>query len=200
MVILIASTGFAELRESRSDRSASAENQADLTLSFTAIGYLGELSYHNTTAKDLSLIQGIYLAAAWGEEHLLEAEFDSLEISFRYPWTLNQQDITLAYANYSIPNLKLRAGGHFLGGDDEATSDGRALFAGTRYYVPYNLEGYYVQYSWDIGLEGCVSSYPHYTNGLSVCQLTLSHGFNLCHGDGWYCRNEAKAYWIHTGE
>ena len=156
----------------------------------TAIGYCGFLDYHGTASKDHANSAGVYAALGQGLTHLLEVEGDLIHKFYRGYDSLRQWDATAAYANYSIPGIKLRMGGHLVSSDDPYTDGGYVLFGGVDYQDPG---------SWSAGMEGCFTKYPNLQIPLEVGQLTPHFGITLWRAPGLAWENDVRGYWIHLG-
>lgn len=145
-------------------------------------------NYHGTESKDDSYLAGVYAALGYGMEHLLEAETDTIRKSYRGQPALSQHDITVAYANFGIPHLKLRLGGHFVDSEDRYTDRGWVAFGGAEYYVANR---------WAAGLDGYFSKYPKFQDDLEVVQLTPHVGVTFGQGPHSVWSNDLRGYWIH---
>ena len=150
--------------------------------------YGAYLDYHNTAAEDHAYSAGLYTSLGYGLEHVVEAEADYLHKDYRgYP-LLHQWDTTLTYANYSLPHLKLRAGGHYVTGEDAFTDQGWVVFGGAEYYAASR---------WAVGVDGYFTKYPNSQDPLEVAQLTPHVGVTLGRGDHHAWNNDLRGYWIH---
>ena len=147
--------------------------------------------YRNTMFKDHAQLAGLYGSLYLGSKHQVETEFDYLSIHYRGFPKFQQLDATVAYANYQIPQVKLRMGIHYVGGDQAPTTDGWAGFLGAHYYVVEK---------WDAGVDGYISYYANYPNELEVAQITPHIGINLLQGEHHTLRSDLKGYWIHPNQ
>ncbi|MCX6903061.1 MAG: tetratricopeptide repeat protein, partial [Verrucomicrobia bacterium] len=153
--------------------------------------YYAYLDYHHTAAKDHAHAAGLYASLGYGPEHRLEAEADYLHKFYRgYP-SLQQWDTTLAYANFSIPRVKLRLGGHFVASEDPFTDQGWVVFGGAEYYAGSR---------WAAGLGGYFTKYPEFQKPLEVVQLAPHLGLTLWHGANTTWLNDLRGYWIHLNQ
>ncbi len=168
---------------------AFAANQVGLSAYSSEIAaYCAYLNYHDTASKDHSYLAGAYASLGCGMEHLLEAEADTIRKCYRgYP-SLSQNDTTIAYANFSVPHLKLRIGGHFVDSEDPYTDQGRVAFGGAEYYVARR---------WSAGVDSAYTKYPNFQTGLEVVQLTPHVGVTFGRGGQHLWNNDLRGYWIH---
>ncbi len=153
-----------------------------------AATYCAYLNYHDTASKDHTYLAGAYASLDYGMEHLLEAEADTLRKFYRGHPSLSQNDTTVAYANFGIPHLKLRLGGHFVDSEDPYTDRGWVAFGSAEYYVANR---------WAAGLDGYLSKYPKFQNDLEVVQLTPHVGVTFGKGQHSVWNNDLRGYWIH---
>lgn len=156
-----------------------------------AAAYYAYLDYHGTLFKDHAHSTGLYAALGYGPEHFLEMEGDFLHKFYRGFASLQQWDAAFAYANYSIPQLKLRAGLHWINSQDPFTDQGLAVFGGAEYYQADR---------WALGGEVYYSDYPKFQNHLNVFQLTPHAGLTLWRGATFTLRNDVRGYWIHLNQ
>lgn len=160
-------------------------------ISVEAAPYVAYLDYHGTASKDHANLAGIYTAFGYGLEHLVEAEADYIQKFYRgYP-SLSQWDFTLAYDNYSIPHLKLRAGGHYVAGEDRYTDEGWVVFGGAEYYVLNR---------WAVGVDGYFTQYPKFQTHLEVVQIVPHFGVTFWHGENFSWNNDVRGYWIRPNQ
>ena len=150
--------------------------------------YCGYTDYHGTASKDYAENTGAYVSLDYAGEHLLEVEADELKKYYRGFPSLEQQDFTVAYANYSLPHLKLRCGAHLICSQDPYTDQGRLFFGGAEYFVAN---------AWAAGLDGYLTQYPQFQNSLNVVQLTPHLGITFGQGRDCVWQNVLRGYWIH---
>jgi hypothetical protein len=156
-----------------------------------AAPYVGYVDYHGTASKDHADLAGIYTAFGYGLGHLVEAEADYIQKFYRgYP-SLSQWDFTLAYDNYSIPHLKLRAGGHYVTSEDRYTDAGWVAFGGAEYYDLNH---------WTVGVDGYFTQYPKFQTHLEVVQIVPHFGISFWHGENFSWNNDVLGYWIRPNQ
>lgn len=153
----------------------------------TASIYYAYLDYHHTASKDHAHSGGLYASLGYGLEHLFEIEADNIHKLYRDFPSLRQWDTTIAYANLSIPHVKLRLGGHYVTSEDPFTDQGWVAFVGADYYIANRGEA---------GVDGYYTKYPKFQDGLEVVQLTPHVGVNLWHGTNHTLYNDVRGYWI----
>lgn len=137
----------------------------DLVLSGTP------LVYKNSLYKKSGYYLSSYLYLGYGLSHLLEAQADMTRIKLKPTGEVKQSDYTLSYTNFSIKNLKLRGGAHYIDTNDILTKGG---------YVGFGEVSLYKLYKYEFGLEGYVSVYPEYPKlqgkGIQVYQINPKGG------------------------
>ena len=160
-------------------------------ISVEAAPYVAYLDYHGTASKDHADLAGTYAAFGYGLEHLVEAEADYIHKFYRgYP-SLRQWDFTLAYDNYYIPHLKLRAGGHYVTSEDRYTDEGWVAFGGAEYYAANR---------WSVGVDGYFTEYPKFQTHLEVVQIVPHFGVTFGHGENYSWNNDVHGYWIRPNQ
>ena len=160
-------------------------------LSVEAAPYAAYLDYHNTASKDHAELGGVYTSFDYGLEHLVEAEADYIQKFYRGFPSLSQWDFTVAYDNFSLPQLKLDIGGHYISSQDPYTDQGWITFGGAEYYRLNR---------WSLGVDGYFSKYPKFQTGLEVFQLTPHFGIILWQGAHCSWNNDLLGYWIRPNE
>ena len=137
----------------------------DLVLSGTP------LVYKNSLYKKSGYYLSSYLYFGYGLSHLLEAQADMTRINLKPSGEVKQSDYTLSYTNFSVRNLKIRGGAHYIGTNDTLTKGG---------YVGFGELSFYKLYRYELGLEGYVSVYPEYPKlqgkGIRVYQINPKGG------------------------
>jgi len=154
----------------------------------TASAYYAYTDYQRSLYKAHAHSTGLHAHLGIGSAHAFEVEVDRLDLHYHALPTLRQWDATLAYANYSVPHLKLRLGGHYLASEDPWTDQGWVAFAGAHSYG---------RDRWEAGLDAAFSKYPNYPEGLDVVQLDPRLGVALWRSPQTALRAELRAYWIH---
>ena len=150
--------------------------------------YYAYLDYHGTASKDYAHSAGLYTSLGFGTAHLFEAEADYIHKFYRGFPLLQQWDTTVAYANFSIPRVKLRFGGHYVASQDPFTDQGWVAFGGAAYYLPGR---------WEAGVDGYFSQYPKFQDHLEAIQLVPHFGLTLWRGANHAWNNGLRGYWIH---
>ncbi len=160
--------------------------------SFSATLSNGYLSLYGTfvdyegSDKDFGYATAVYGSFGNGREGL-EAAVSYFYLDYRSNQaSLKQRDFTLVYTKLFglSPGLSLRLGGHYILTDDELTHEGKVLFGGLTYLVPYR---------WNVGLQ---ASYSDYRHDVSVIQLSPHFGRFLGVLSGSSSYLEARAYLI----
>ena len=152
-----------------------------------ATAYFGGITYEGTTFKDHAWIGGVNGWVDFDRRHLVEAGLDSMAIAYHDLPDLRQLDATAAYANFSLPRLKLRAGGHYTASDDPLTDGGWVAFGGIDWYAGSR---------WSVGLDGFFSRYESHAPGLDAFQLTPRLRVDLARGSDWTLRADVAGSWI----
>jgi hypothetical protein len=172
---------------------------------FDLLPYAAYIAYNNTVSKNASLVGGIYGFYGIGLKHTLEIDaaynridFDEFIYEFEgqeyrsEPFTIKQGDITLAYSNYTVKNLKWRIGGHAIFNDDFFNDKAIIVFGGLQRYRAYQYNaGIDVYHSW----------YNNFIPELNVLQVTGTFGFYL--GNYFTSGNfyaETKGHYIKLSE
>ena len=131
------------------------------------VAYDAYARYHGSTPKTYANLRGIYGYLGLGKTHALEGEVDYTRLDYDTLPRLRQWDATLAYANFSLPHVKLRAGVHYVTSDDRFTDQGRVFFAGMHYYQPLR---------WDAGADAyCRYTYFLCDQAGNFIRHTLQH-------------------------
>jgi len=161
--------------------------QDDLKISGMVYSY--GLSYNNSILKDNGYVFGIYGSMGLGYASSLEAAYEYTHIKYKANNPdLNQNDVTVVFTNYSIPETKLRAGFHYITSDDDYTDEGYTIIASV---------GKYKMYVWDANLDMYYTHYKNYvlpdnSKGLDVYQLSPNVGF------GWGNPNTSGRFYFKT--
>ncbi len=158
-------------------------------ISYESAIYYGYLEYHDTAVKDHADSIGIYAALLYGFNHLWEFETDYFNKFYRGFASLEQWDTTLAYANFSLPHVKLRAGGHLVSNSDPYTDQGWLAFGGAEYFVAN---------CWAAGIDGYFTQYPKFQTQLEVAQLTPHLGITFGQSEHPIWNNDLRGYWIYV--
>ena len=146
--------------------SASARAAEGLRLDVTP--YFAYLDYEDGAAKRDAYVGGAHGMLGIGLKHAIEGAAEYAKYNYRNNSDLEQLDFTGVYSNYMIPNIKLRAGAHYIHVPDDDSDGGWTAIVGAHYY---KLQ------SWDVGLDGYYSRYRHYDPKLNVYQATPHVGF-----------------------
>ncbi len=162
---------------------------------FDILTYFTPLIYKDSPLKKGGYYLGTHLFYTHGKEHVAELAVDYLRISYRNTdFKLRQYDFTLSYTNYSLKNIKLRGGLHYISNNDDATDKGMTFFGELLYYVPMK---------WNAGLEAYVTYYPDHPYNLGTAKGIYVYQLNPKVG-GYLTRNvgegslyfELKPYFI----
>ncbi len=143
--------------------------------------YGAYLNYKNTTAKEYSFAPGIYSYFGYGMHHSFEGDFSFTRINYgeeietvgfrrsiSRPINIDQFNVTLVYSNYSLTDLKLRAGLYTIFSTDDQSSRSYISFGGIQRYRTYH---------YNAGVDVYASFYNNYIPDLKVLQLTWTFGF-----------------------
>ena len=140
----------------------------DLLLSGTS------MIYRNSLYRDNGYYLSSYLYFGYGLSHLLEAQADMTRIKLKPSGEVRQSDYTLSYTNFSIRNLKLRVGAHYIDTNDVLTKGG---------YVGFGEVSFFKLYKYEFGVEGYLSLYPEYPRlqgkGIKVYQINPKGGITF---------------------
>lgn len=143
--------------------------------------YGGYLNYQNTFAKEYSFVTGAYGYFGYGLHHSFEGDFSFTRINYgeeidtvgmrrlvSRPINIDQFDITFVYSNYSLTNLKLRAGLHAIFSEDDLTNQSYIVFGGIQRYRSYR---------YNAGVDVYASFYNNYIPDFTALQFTATFGF-----------------------
>jgi len=133
------------------------------------------LDYSNSLLKKDGYIFGAYGNLGIGWVHQVEMGYEHTYINYKDNTDLNQNDYTVVYNNYSIPNRKFRAGIHYIDSDDKNTDGGFTLIFGAGMFQPYK---------WDANVDLYYTNYGDYVlpnggKGISVYQISPNVGFGV---------------------
>jgi hypothetical protein len=172
---------------------------------FDLLPYASYINYNNAVIKNSSIIGGIYGYYGIGLKHNIEADaaynridFDEFvyEIEGREyrsePFSINQADITLAYSNYTLKNLKWRIGSHAIFNDDSFNDKAFIVFGGLQRYRLYQ---------YNAGIDVYASWYNNFVPELNVLQVSGTFGFyvgNYFTSGNFYA--ETKGHYIKLSE
>ncbi len=179
---------------------------------FDAMVYGGSINYSNSEVKDYGYYLGLYGYIGIDNLHSLEGSINYTYIDYLNGSDLNQFDYTALYTNYSIPEVKIKAGIHYIDSDDKATDNGIVLFGGGEIYEPYKKNA---------GIDFAYSYYRDYnvaktstysfmrrrftsttnSTGLSVFQISPKFGFYI--GDYYNYGSfylETRGYYIRLSD
>lgn len=160
-------------------------------LSLAVITYSGYIDYASRAVKRNDRFAGAYAYLGLGLEHSMEAEVDYTRTTYRSGYDLEQWDYTFIYSNYSIPNWRVRVGGHYITDDADFTDDSYTTITGLHYYVANE---------WDAGLDFYYSRYSDYDPDLSVYQLSPHIGGNLWRNEHVTLRGDLIGHYIYLDE
>ena len=156
-------------------------------LSIAVITYGGYIDYGSRAVKRNDRFAGAYAYLGLGMKHSVEAEVDYTRITYRSGFDLEQWDYTLIYSNYSIPNWRIRLGGHYTRDDADFTDDSYTTISGLHYYVINKL---------DAGLDFYYSRYSDYDPDLSVYQFSPHIGGNFWQNQHLTLRGDLTGHYI----
>jgi len=160
-------------------------------LSIAVITYGGYIDYGSRAVKRNDRFAGAYAYLGLGMKHSVEAEVDYTRITYRSGFDLEQWDYTLIYSNYSIPNWRIRLGGHYTRDDADFTDDSYTTISGLHYYVINKL---------DAGLDFYYSRYSDYDPDLSVYQFSPHIGGNFWQNQHLTLRGDLTGHYIYLDE
>jgi hypothetical protein len=126
------------------------------------------LQYEGSVLKDNGLVGGLYTYLAFGAGHALEGGATRTRINYVDGFTLEQNDVTVAY-NYLSNGVTFRVGAHFIDTNDALTDGGGIVFGNLGLRDPY---------VWNADVGVAVSRYPNFGEGLSVLQLSPGVGLS----------------------
>jgi len=160
---------------------AAGQSSTDVLLHATA------LSYQDSEVKEQGWVAGFYGTYGSGWKHLVEVGATRTGIDYVDGWELRQTDVAGAYGYYGASGA-VRAGAHFISGNDPLSDGGVVLFGGaSRYRVGV----------WSAGTEGALSSYGSYNEGLTVVQVAPSAGVTRTAAEGRHVMGATlRGYWI----
>ena len=161
------------------------------TLRLDLSAYGGYLAYQRTAIKRHATLFGFSGFLSSDPAHVFEAGVDHIDIARDILPRLRQTDATFAYANYFLPNLKLRLGGHFVASDDAATHAGWSIFGGAEYLFGQRALA---------GAQLAVTRFPDFTPRLEVVQLTPRLAATLWRDLDRTLAADLRAHWIHLGD
>ncbi len=154
---------------------------AQTTKSLVVLPYFSYSTYANAAQKQSAIISGLYGYYGIGLTHTIEADVNYSRIHYgnnpsrmhdlilrTNHFDIKQADLTLAYTNYRIKNLKLRLGMHTIFTDDPFTDKAAVLWAGVHRFVTNQYHA---------GIDLYQSFYPNYIPDLQVTQANATFGF-----------------------
>lgn len=153
-----------------------------------AMLYAGSVDYRRSPVKEDAVFGGLYTYLGFGMEHLVEAAFDRVALDFDVGGTLRQNDVTIAYSNFSRPGWKLRAGGHFVSGDERFGGDGWVGFLGAHHF-----EGQ----AWETGVDLYRSNFDNPGSSDGIWQVSPHVGFTARSSPAHGFRNDLTAHLIY---
>ena len=153
---------------------------------FGVMPYFGYIDYGTKSVKSIGETTGLY-AYATTTINTVELGFDDTRINFRSGFHFNQQDITPILTDYSIPNVRLRAGVHYMINNDPTTNGGTIGFLGAHYFV---------KDSWEAGVDVYASRYAAYSPPVTIFQIAPRLTWNLNSA----FRVESTGYYIHPDQ
>ena len=160
-----------------------------LRLNFSPYG--GYLAYQRTALKRHATLLGASGMLAHDPAHVFEGGIDHIDIARRFLPHLRQTDATFAYANYFIPGLKLRLGGHYVATDDDLTDGGWSLFGSAEYLFPQRFVA---------GAQLAYTSFPDFSPRMEIVQFTPRLSATLWRDLDRSLSADLRAHWIHLGE
>lgn len=161
------------------------------TLRLDLSTYGGYLAYQRAALKRHATLFGASGVLSHDPARVFEGGVDHIDIARRFLPHLRQTDATFAYANYFIPGLKLRLGGHYVATDDAPTDGGWSLFGSADYFFPQRF------------LAGAQLAYTRFTDfspRLEIVQLTPRLSATLWRDLDRSLSADLRAHWIHLGE
>lgn len=172
---------------------------------FDLLPYAAYIDYNNAIIKNYSIIGGLYGCYGIGLKHSIEGDLAYNRIDFgefiyafegqeyrTAPFKINQADITLAYSNYMVKNLKWRIGGHAIFNDDTVNDRALIVFGGLQRYRSYQ---------YNAAIDVYASRYNNFVPELTVLQATGTFGFyvgNYFTSGNFYL--ETKGHYIKLSE
>ena len=150
---------------------------------FGVMPYFSYLDYGTKSVKSIGEVTGIY-AYASTTINMVELGIDDTRINFRNGFSFYQQDITAILSDYAIPNVRLRAGVHYMNNNDPTTSGVIIGFGGAHYFVKDH---------WEAGVDVYASWYANYLPPVTITQVTPRVSCQL----NSVLRVEATGYYIH---
>lgn len=137
------------------------------SLRFDALFYGGPLIYQSSQIKKSGYSGGLYGYFGIGKYHSMQAEYDNTLINYKDGTQLKQNDFTFLYNNFSIPQLKLQFGGHYISTTDPSTDDGFVILGSVQFYKTY---------LWNMGMTVYFSNYENGNPSFQVCQFSPKIG------------------------
>ncbi len=154
---------------------------------FDAFVYGGFLDFDGSSTKVNGIFRGISFGYTHGLKHVVTGGMEFTDIKRIGVSDIHQTDATVSYANYSLPNIRLKAGGHFITTSDRGTDGGWSLFSGVQYYEPNR---------WDAGIDAIFTRFDGFRPQLNVYQLTPGLGRNLWQNTNTTIRADIKGNWV----
>ena len=153
---------------------------------FTVMPHFTYLDYGSGSVKHIGEQSGVYGYAST-TINMLELGIDDTRIKFRNGFDFNQQDVTAVLSDYGIPNIRLRAGVHYINNNDPLTNGGIIGFGGAHYFIKDR---------WEAGVDTYASRYSDYAPPVTITQITPHLGLQLT---SWI-RGDLRGYYIHADE
>lgn len=138
----------------------------EIQSAFTLLPNVGWLDYGGSSVKRNGIAAGLY--ASYGRINLYEFSAENTHVNYRTGEDLDQQDYTLAYTHFGIPNWKFRVGSHLIGSSDDFGNGSWILFGGAHYYALNRF---------DLGADYYHSQYTDGATTLNVDQVTPQLAF-----------------------
>lgn len=136
-------------------------------LRFDALFYGGPLVYQSSQIKKSGYSGGLYGYFGIGKYHSMQGEFDNTRINYKDGTRLKQNDFTFLYNNFSIPQVKLQLGGHYISTTDPTTDNGFIIFGSILFYKTY---------LWNMGMTAYFSNYENGNPSFQVYQFSPKIG------------------------
>ncbi len=154
---------------------------------FDAFVYGGFLDFDGSSTKDRGIFRGISFSYTHGLNHVITGGMEFTDIQRTGIQNIHQTDATVSYANYSLPDIRLKAGGHFITTTDRSTDGGWSVFGGVQYYELYR---------WNAGIDGTFTRFDGFRPQLYVYQLTPAFGRRLWQNTNTTLRADVKGNWV----
>ena len=161
------------------------------TLRLDLSAYGGYLAYQRTVLKRHATLFGASGFLSHDPAHVFEGGFDHIDIARRFLPRLRQTDATFAYANYFIPGLKLRLGGHYVATEDAPTDGGWSLFGSADYFFSQRILA---------GAQVAYTRFSDFSPRLEIVQFTPRISATLWRDLDRSLSADLRAHWIHLGE